>query len=122
VLFRGQGGTALWSLVGPEGKASVQVHGQVDADDFGFVHQCILASLGIGLIPSLRVQCAGQALVRVLPEYTAPAGELHVVTPTRQQEPARVRLLRTYLIEALGRLHWEAEDASAVETAPERLG
>jgi DNA-binding transcriptional LysR family regulator len=110
VLFRGQGGTGIWQLTGPEGKVQVQVQGQLDADDFGFVHQCVAAGLGIGLIPGIRVNCPGQeTLVRVLPAYAFRAGDLHVVTPSRQQEAARVRLLRDYLVETLSELVWGEE-------------
>ena len=58
---------------------------------------------GIGLLPILvETRCNERArvegLVRVLPDYAALGGALHIVTPPLEHAPLRVTLLRDFLI------------------------
>jgi hypothetical protein len=39
--------------------------------------------------------------VRVLPEYAAPGGVLHIVYPSARYVPQRVALLRDFLVEGI---------------------
>lgn len=103
VLFRARRGRSTWALTGPKGVESVDVTGLVSADDFGFVRQMLLAGAGIGLVP--WTTCAQDIergrLVRVLSEYAAPGGALHVVYPSARSVPQRVALLRDFLVQEL---------------------
>jgi DNA-binding transcriptional LysR family regulator len=103
ILFRARRGRAVWQLSGPKGVEKVDVTGRVSADDFAFVRQMMLAGAGIGLVP--WTTCAQDVergrLVRVLPEYAAPGGALHVVYPSARYMPQRVALLRDFLVEGL---------------------
>ncbi len=103
VLFRGRRGRSTWELTGPKGVERVVVTGGVSADDFGFIRQLLLAGSGIGLVP--WTMCAQDIergrLVRILPEYAAPGGALHVVYPSARYLPQRVALLRDFLVEGL---------------------
>jgi DNA-binding transcriptional LysR family regulator len=103
VLFRARRGRASWELTGPKGVERVEVSGPVSADDFAFVRQLLLAGGGIGLVP--WTTCAQDIergrLVRVLPDYAAPGGALHVVYPSARFVPQRVALLRDFLVEGL---------------------
>ncbi|MEM6531387.1 MAG: LysR family transcriptional regulator [Myxococcota bacterium] len=99
VLFRG---SDRWELEGPDGIARVSVQGKVSGTDFRFVARCVEFGLGIALLPSLHAQRlinAGRAL-RILPDYSHTSGSLYLVTPSKMF-PARVRVLRDYLIRAL---------------------
>jgi DNA-binding transcriptional LysR family regulator len=103
VLFRARRGRSTWELNGPKGVQRVDVKGPVSADDFAFVRQMLLAGGGIGLVP--WTTCAQDIergrLVRVLSEYAAPGGALHVVYPSARFVPQRVALLRDALVEGL---------------------
>jgi DNA-binding transcriptional LysR family regulator len=103
VLFRPRRGRSRWELYGPKGVERVDVSGPVSADDFAFIRQMLLAGSGIGLVP--WTTCAQDIergrLVRVLPEYAAPGGALHVVYPSARYVPQRVALLRDFLVQGL---------------------
>jgi DNA-binding transcriptional LysR family regulator len=103
LLFRARRGRASWQLSGPKGVEKVDVSGRVSADDFAFVRQMMLAGAGIGLVP--WTTCAQDVergrLLRVLPEYAAPGGALHVVYPSARYMPQRVALLRDFLVQGL---------------------
>jgi DNA-binding transcriptional LysR family regulator len=103
VLFRGRRGRSGWELLGPKGLEKVDVTGLVSADDFAFVRQMLLAGAGIGLIPwTVSAQdIERKRLVRVLSEYAAPGGALHVVYPSARYVPQRVALLRDFLVQGL---------------------
>jgi DNA-binding transcriptional LysR family regulator len=103
VLFRARRGRGSWELSGPKGVERVDVTGPVSADDFAFLRQMLLAGGGIGLVP--WTTCAQDIergrLVRVLSEYAAPGGALHVVYPSARYVPQRVALLRDFLVQGL---------------------
>ena len=103
ILFRARRGRGSWELTGPKGVERVDVTGPVSADDFAFVRQLLLAGGGIGLVP--WTTCAQDIergrLVRVLSEYAAPGGALHVVYPSARYVPQRVALLRDFLVQGL---------------------
>jgi DNA-binding transcriptional LysR family regulator len=103
VLFRTRHGRGSWELTGPKGVERVGVSGSVSADDFAFIRQMLLAGSGIGLVP--WTTCAQDIergrLVRVLSEYAAPGGALHVVYPSARYLPQRVALLRDFLVQGL---------------------
>jgi DNA-binding transcriptional LysR family regulator len=103
ILFRGRRGRAAWELTGPKGAERVEVAGSVSADDFGFVRQMLLAGSGIGLVPwtTCAQDIERDRLVRILPDYAAPGGALHVVYPSARFVPQRVALLRDFLVEGL---------------------
>ena len=103
VIFRGRRGAGTWALTGPKGVERVEVSGPVSADDYAFLRQILLAGGGIGLLP--WTTCTGDIergrLVRILAEYSAPGGALHVVYPSAQYVPQRVALLRDFLVKGL---------------------
>jgi DNA-binding transcriptional LysR family regulator len=103
VLFRARRGRTSWELSGPKGVERVEVSGPVSADDFAFVRQLLLAGGGIGLVP--WTMCGQDIergrLVRVLSDYAAPGGALHVVYPSARFVPQRVALLRDFLVQGL---------------------
>lgn len=103
VLFRARRASSPWELTGPKGVERVDVTGPVSADDFAFVRQMLLDGVGIGLVPwtTCAVDVERGRLVRVLSEYSAPGGALHVVYPSARYVPQRVALLRDFLVQGL---------------------
>jgi DNA-binding transcriptional LysR family regulator len=89
--------------VGPAGEESVEVSGPVGVDDFSFLQRIVVAGTGIGLLPAFL--CGGATregtLVRVLPEYVARGGALHLVYPSARYLPQRAVVFRDFLVAAL---------------------
>jgi DNA-binding transcriptional LysR family regulator len=106
VLFQSASGTDRWTLVGPRGEESVDVVGQLSADELTFVREAVAGGLGIGFIPAFLATSGGEPLVRVLPRHQRTGAPLHVVSPPVRFEPASVRLFREHLVEELSRMTW----------------
>ncbi|MDB4959916.1 MAG: lysR [Myxococcales bacterium] len=100
VMFRGRAGKATWTLEGPNGDESIEVHGPVSADDFSFVVRAIRAGLGIGQAPLFvaRRDPAARELERVLPDYVFPGAPIQIVMPSASFVPARVAVVRDFLV------------------------
>ena len=100
VMFRGRGGRSTWMLVGPHGEETVEVRGPVSADDFSFVVRAIGAGLGIGQAPLFvtRHYARTQQLERVLEDYVFPGAPLQIVMPSASYVPARVAVVRDFLV------------------------
>lgn len=87
-----------WTLVDAKGRTErVTGHASIAADDFSFVYGAVYASAGIGLLPVHGCH-AEQALVRVLPSYTARGGPLQLLYPSARHVPQRVLLLRDAIL------------------------
>jgi DNA-binding transcriptional LysR family regulator len=105
VLYRGIGGRLTWRLTGPDGDESVEVSGNLSVDDMPLVRTAAIAGTGVALLPMLSAVPAmeDRALERILPEHQTPGGHFHVVLPSKQYVPARVALLRDFLVDHLTR-------------------
>jgi DNA-binding transcriptional LysR family regulator len=101
VLFRGRAGHSTWLLEGPKGPESVEVTGAVSADDFGFVVRTVEAGMGIAQLPLFVGNKCGARLERVLPKYVFGGAPIHVVMPSASFVPARVTVVRDFLVEHL---------------------
>jgi len=116
VLFRSTSGKATWELGRADGTlASVDVTGPVSTDDLSFVRKAVLASCGIGMLPTFlcaRAELTGK-LVRVLPEWSLTGAVLHVAYPSTRFVPQRVVMLREYLLAALGKIGKQCESKRA---------
>ncbi len=116
VLFRSGPRKTRWELsrVGPAGTetAAVDVQGQVTASDFAFLRSLIARGLGIGLLPAFsgRRFVAEGKLVRVLPGWNTESGPIHIVYPTAQHMPAKLRAFRDHLLATLDVESWETMD------------
>lgn len=104
VLYRAAGGRATLTLTGPEGEQSVEVTAALVADDITFCRMAVESGAGLALLP---VHIAAESLAagkleQVLPRWTHGGSALFVVLPTSRQVPARVALLRDFLVEHLG--------------------
>ncbi len=112
VLFRGKNGKAEWRLNGPSGEERVTVRGPLSVDEMEFAQHAVAQGMGIGLLPLAGVSLgaqrkAGPPIIRVLPEYSADAAGLHVVSPSVRFQSAAVNAFREFLIAELIRV-WKA--------------
>ena len=102
VLFRGRGGRSTWTLEGPRGEQTVEVGGPISLDDFSFMLRILGTGVGIGQLP-LFVGQREDLLERVLPDYVLPGAPLHIVMPSGSYVPARVSIVRDFLVEHLAK-------------------
>jgi DNA-binding transcriptional LysR family regulator len=106
VLYRANDGKAVFTLQGPEGREeSVMVTGSLVADDMGFCLAAAEAGAGIALLPIGVVVSAMQQrhLEYLLPGWLQRGHSLYVVMPSVRQLPARVALVRDFLVDHLTR-------------------
>lgn len=116
ILFRPEHGRARWSLAGPKGDETIEVHGPIGADDFTFVYRAALAGAGIAYLPLflaadaeargdlVRVLPGAQrgSQVRIVPTRTLEGSGLQLVYPSARHLPRRAALFRDFLLKALG--------------------
>jgi DNA-binding transcriptional LysR family regulator len=110
VLYRSRGGKASLHLTGPKGDESVDVSGNLSADDMAFILNACVAGAGLALLP---VELARQAalakeLTLVLGKYYVGGGAVHIVLPSSALVPLRVALLRDHLVAHMERTLAEA--------------
>jgi DNA-binding transcriptional LysR family regulator len=101
VLFRGRAGRATWVLEGPTREDAIDIAGRVSSDDFAFALTAIEAGLGIGPLPMVVGASRAPAVERVLPRHRFAGSPLHVVMPSASFVPARVAIVRDFLVEYL---------------------
>jgi DNA-binding transcriptional LysR family regulator len=103
VQTRPRDGASQWTLRGPRGKETITVRGPLAADDMNFVRQLVLGGAGIGLLPIAppgKDEVSDERLVRVLPDYVMPGPSLYLVTPSSSKPPARVALVKQFIVES----------------------
>jgi DNA-binding transcriptional LysR family regulator len=105
VLYRAAAGRTSLTLEGPGGPQTLEVQGAQVADDMAFCCAAAEAGAGIALlpIPTAHAALVAGRLELVLPAWRHTGGSVFVVLPSGRQVPARVALLRDFLIERLGR-------------------
>lgn len=96
-------------LQGPEGgggPVSVPLRSRYRVNNAVAMLDSVLAGVGISLQPTWMVAelLAERRLVRVLPAYTGPAQEAHLLYAARPYQPRRVRVLVDFLAERIARL------------------
>jgi len=100
VAFRGQ--TQIELVRGTE-KSSVEVKSRIHCDDMFFVREALRTGAGIGILPTFVADqevLRGQ-LVRVLPRWNAPSGDLWLLYPSARQVPRKVCAFRDFVAGAL---------------------
>ena len=93
-----------WTLTGPDGPVTLDVHGRITADDMSFLTRAAAGGAGIALIPAILARGPAERgeLELVLRGYNVEGGALHIVLPSSAFVPSRVALLRDFLVERLG--------------------
>jgi len=80
-------GLDRWTLVDTKGNEAVVAHEpRLSASDFTILRQAAMEGIGLALLPELsaRIGLAEKRLERVLPEWRAPEGVLHLVFTSRR--------------------------------------
>lgn len=100
VRFRGAGPVRLEA----QGEEAVAIlpRGRIEGDDMTFVRGAILGGAGIGIVPIFLADAdvlAGR-LVRVLPKWNIPAGDLWIVSPGARA-PRKVTAFTDMVVETL---------------------
>ncbi len=104
-----------WRFHGRSGEiAAVVPRGGLRANNADALLPALRAGLGLALQPDFLVWDDLEAgrLVRVLPDWSAPPIDLHLVTPPGEPRPARVTALLAYLGERLAGAPWAARQAA----------
>lgn len=107
ILFRGQRRPQVWVFrrSGPRAslEISVEVRGQLRAQDYQSVLRFAEAGAGVARLPSILVKGAVKrgTLQRVLPELISPGAKIQLVYASKRYLPRRVQLLRDHLAESL---------------------
>lgn len=106
VLFRPRGGRTVWHLRDGSGhEESVEVGGDLAADDLSFLAALVRSGAGLGLLPEAAVASGATAsLERVLPEWQgARQSALYLVYPSARHLPPKLTAFRDFMIEAFAR-------------------
>jgi DNA-binding transcriptional LysR family regulator len=83
----------------------LKVSGRLNVDDYAALAELVSAGEGIGLLPAVHVQEGLRTgrLVRLFSDWATRSSHVYLVSAARQQ-PARVRLLSRFLIDAFAAL------------------
>ena len=112
ILYRARAGKAALRMTGPKGEETIEVAGNISADDMAFLQHACIAGAGIALLPIelARKAASIDQLRLVLPHHAVTGGSVFVVLPSSRFVPSRVELLRDHLVAHLQR---ELADAEA---------
>jgi DNA-binding transcriptional LysR family regulator len=103
LLYRGFTESTHWPFVGPEGRFSVSVHGNLTSNSIETIRAGVLAGVGIGLFA--KVSLAGELrhpdVITVLDEFIGDARDISLIWPRRRFVPARVRRVTDFFAEAI---------------------
>jgi DNA-binding transcriptional LysR family regulator len=93
-----------------EGPVRVIVPAVLKADNADILEPLLARGLGLALLPDFLVwrQIAEGRLEVALPDWTAPASALHLVTPPSTLRPRRVQALIDFLAQRLASAPWTA--------------
>lgn len=96
----------VWEL----GNQEVTVSGNFRTDNSLAIRQCLIAGAGVGFIPRFLVEAdfENHQLTRLLADFPAKPYTVFALFPPGRKQPAKVRLLVTYLEEYLShKSFWE---------------
>jgi DNA-binding transcriptional LysR family regulator len=76
---------------------------RIVCDDFLFVRDAVRSGVGIGLLPTFVAEpdVLTGSLVKILPRFERPAGNLYIVTPAAKHVPGKVAAFRDLVVEML---------------------
>jgi DNA-binding transcriptional LysR family regulator len=103
LLYRGSTESTHWSFVGPEGRFSIPVHGNITSNSVETIRAGVLAGVGIGRFArvSLADDLQHTDVITVLDEFMDDARDISLVWPRRRFVPARVRRVTDFFAEAI---------------------
>ncbi|MFL9946058.1 LysR family transcriptional regulator [Paraburkholderia agricolaris] len=103
LLYDGLIESANWPFVGPEGRFSVPVRGNLSSNSVETIRAGVLAGVGIGLFAkvSLADELRHPDVITVLDEFISEARDVSLIWPKRRFVPARVRCATDFFATAL---------------------
>jgi DNA-binding transcriptional LysR family regulator len=103
LLYAGLTELANWPFVGPEGRFSVAVRGNLSSNSVETIRAGVLAGVGIGLFAkvSLADELRHPDVITVLDEFISDVRDVSLVWPKRRYVPARVRRATDFFATAL---------------------
>jgi DNA-binding transcriptional LysR family regulator len=103
LLYRGLTESTHWHFVGPEGRFSVPVRGNLTSNSVETIRAGVLAGVGIGRFAkvSLADDLRDTEVITVLDEFMDDARDISLIWPRRRFVPARVRRVTDFFAEAI---------------------
>lgn len=103
LLYGGLVESANWPFVGPEGRFSVPVRGNLSSNSVETIRAGVLAGVGIGLFAkvSLADELRHPDVISVLGEFISEVRDISLIWPKRRFVPARVRRATDFFATAL---------------------
>lgn len=103
LLYGGLIESGNWPFVGPEGRFSVPVRGNLSSNSVETIRAGVLAGVGIGLFAkvSLADELRHPDVITVLDEFISEARDVSLIWPKRRFVPARVRCATDFFATAL---------------------
>jgi len=103
LLYGGLTESANWPFVGPEGRFSVPVRGNLSSNSVETIRSAVLAGVGIGLFAkvSLADELRHPDVITILDEFITDVRDVSLIWPKRRFVPARVRSATDFFAAAL---------------------
>jgi DNA-binding transcriptional LysR family regulator len=103
LLYGGLTELAKWPFIGPEGRFSVPVRGNLSSNSVETIRTAVLAGVGIGLFAkvSLADELSHPDIITIFDEFVRDVRDISLVWPTRRFIPARVRRVTDFLTAAI---------------------
>ena len=103
LLYGGLTEAADWPFVGPAGRFSVSVRGNLSSNSVETIRAAVLAGVGIGLFAkvSLADELQHPDVITILDEFLGEVRDVSLVWPTRRFIPARVRRVTDFFAQAI---------------------
>jgi DNA-binding transcriptional LysR family regulator len=103
LLYGGLTESVNWPFVGPDGRFSVSVRGNLSSNSVETIRAGVLAGVGIGLFTkaSLADDLGHPDVISVLGEFLSEVRDISLVWPKRRFVPARVRRATDFFAAAL---------------------
>jgi DNA-binding transcriptional LysR family regulator len=103
LLYGGLAESANWPFVGPEGRFSVAVRGNLSSNSVDAIRAGVLGGVGIGMFAGLSLvdELKHPDIVTILEDFIVDVRDVSLVWPKRRFVPARVRQVTDYFAQAL---------------------
>lgn len=93
-----------WNFLSDDGEQqSIEMQASIYLDATLAVREAVLADAGISVLPDYAIadDLAAGRLIKLLPQWQLPSGDIHVVFPSARFRPAKVRAFVDLLIEKI---------------------
>ena len=103
LVYGGLSESANWPFVGPQGRFSVAVKGNLSSNSVESIRAGVLAGVGIGLFSKLSLVAELQSpdIITVLGDFLTETRQISVVWPSRRFVSSRVRRVTEFFSKAL---------------------